>query len=204
MPRLIDHDERRERFAEATWQVILRDGVGGVSVRTVAAEAGHSTGSLRHVFATQSQLLVFALQLVVDRVGQRMDALRSIPTPVERVEAVAAQLLPLDHERRAEMEVYLALFTAANAEPDLRAPRDAAHSSMRDGCRWMIAQLDNGHDLAPDSDRELEAARLHAVIDGLAAHVVYESADTEPEWAHRVLVRHIQSLSARGGSKDCA
>ncbi|HLR93636.1 MAG TPA: TetR family transcriptional regulator [Jiangellaceae bacterium] len=67
MPRLIDHDERRERFAEATWRVILRDGVGGVSVRTVAAEAGHSTGSLRHVFASQSQLLVFALQLVVDR-----------------------------------------------------------------------------------------------------------------------------------------
>lgn len=168
-------------------------------VRTVAAEAGHSTGSLRHVFASQSQLLVFALQLVVDRAGARMDALRSIPDPVERVEALAAELLPLDHQRRAEMEVYLALFTAANADPDLRAPRDAAHASMRNGCRWMIAQLDNDRNLAPESDRELEAARLHAVIDGLAAHLVYESADADPDWAHRVLVRHIRSLHARDG-----
>src|SRR5690625_706514 len=124
----------------------------------------------------------------------RVDALRSIPEPVERVEAVAAELLPLDHERRAEMEVYLALFTAANADPDLRTARDVAHASVRDGCRWMIAQLDNGHDLAPDTDRELEAARLHAVIDGLAADLVYESADADPEWAHRVLLHHLRSL----------
>ena len=144
--------------------------------------------------ASQSQLLVFALQLVVDRAGARVDALRSIPEPVERVEAVAAELLPLDHERRAEMEVYLALFTAANADPDLRTARDVAHASVRDGCRWMIAQLDNGHDLAPDTDRELEAARLHAVIDGLAADLVYESADADPEWAHRVLLHHLRSL----------
>ena len=194
VPRLIDHDERREAFAEATWRVILRDGVGKVSVRTVAAEAGHSAGSLRHVFASQSELLVFALQLVVDRAGERVDELREVPDPLERVQAVAAQLLPLDAQRRAEMEVYLALFTAANADADLRPARDAAHHSVLAGCRWMIEQLDTGGLLAGDADRELEARRLHAVIDGLAAHLIYEPADADPEWARQVLVRHLRAL----------
>lgn len=195
MPRLIDHDERREQLAEAAWRVIVRDGVAGVSVRTVAAEAGRSAGSLRHIFASQPELLVFALQLVIDRVTARVAAMPPQATAVDTVVGVAAQLLPLDRERRAEMEVYLALFTAANADAELRAPRDAAHRKMRDACRWMIAQLDNGADLAPGADRELEAVRLHAVVDGLAAHLVYEPADADPEWARSVLVRHIRSLA---------
>ena len=194
MPRLIDHDERRQVFAEATWRVILRDGVGKVSVRTVAAEAGHSAGSLRHVFASQSELLVFALQLVVDRAEERVDALREVTGAVERVHAVAAQLLPLDAQRRAEMEVYLALFTAANADADLRPARDVAHQSVLAGCRWMIEELAAGGFLAEDADRELEARRLHALIDGLAAHLIYEGADADPQWADQVLVRHLASL----------
>jgi AcrR family transcriptional regulator len=194
MPRLIDHDERRKQLAEATWRVILRDGVGGASVRTVAAEAGQSTGSLRHIFASQSELLVFALQLVIDRATARVASILPLPTAVRAVEAVAAELLPLDAERRAEMEVYLALFAAAKSHADLRSTRDAAHRTIRDACRWMIEQLDNGVDLDPASDRELELARLHAVLDGLAAHLIYEPADADPEWARRVLVRHIRSL----------
>ncbi|WP_147917482.1 TetR/AcrR family transcriptional regulator [Ruania zhangjianzhongii] len=194
MPRLIDHDERRQAFAEATWRVILRDGVGKVSVRTVAAEAGHSAGSLRHVFASQSELLVFALQLVVDRAEERVDSLREVPGPFERVQAVAAQLLPLDAQRRAEMEVYLALFTAANADADLRPARDVAHQSVLAGCRWMIEQLDAGGLLAGGADHEVEARRLHALIDGLAAHLIYEAGDADPGWAHEVLLRHLASL----------
>ncbi|PZG24306.1 TetR family transcriptional regulator [Spongiactinospora gelatinilytica] len=195
VPRLIDHNERRELLAEATWRVIVRDGVAGASVRTIAAEAGQSTGSLRHIFPTHAELLAFALKLVIERATARVAALPPRPTAVETVQEVAAELLPLDRDRRAEMEVYLALFTAANADPKLRVPRDEAHLRMREGARWMIAQLDNGADLAPGTDRELEAARLHALIDGLAAHLIYEGAAADPSWARRVLARHIGSLA---------
>lgn len=194
-PKLIDHTERREHLATATWRVILRDGVAGVSVRTVAAEAGLSTGSLRHIFATQGELLVFALQLVVDRATARVAELPTQDTAVDTVEMVAAELMPLDRERRAEMEVYLALFTAANADPDLRGPRDAAHQKMRDACRWMLDELADREALPVETDLEVEAIRLHALLDGLAAHLVYEPPDADPEWAHRVLVHHLRSLT---------
>lgn len=196
MPRLIDHQQRREQIAEATWRVILRDGVSAASVRAVAAEAGHSAGSLRHVFTSQSELLAFALRLVLDRVTARVDALPPLPTAVATVESVAAELIPLDQERRAEMEVYLALFAAANTNADLRDSRDAAHQALREACRWMIDRLDDGGELAPDANRELEERRLHALIDGLAVHLVYEPADADPEWARHVLVSHIRSLAA--------
>ena len=46
---------------------VRRDGVHEVSVRTVADEASTSPGALRHYFATQDELLGFALRAVVDR-----------------------------------------------------------------------------------------------------------------------------------------
>ncbi|GAA1487885.1 TetR family transcriptional regulator [Brachybacterium sacelli] len=57
MPKLIDHARRREELAEAAWRVLLREGVGRASVRNVAAEAGLTVNSLRHVFSTQDELL---------------------------------------------------------------------------------------------------------------------------------------------------
>ncbi len=52
---------------EAAWRVILRDGVSRVSVRSCTREAHPSTGSLRHIFASQSDLLGFSMRLVIDR-----------------------------------------------------------------------------------------------------------------------------------------
>lgn len=195
MPRLVDHQLRREQLAEAAWRVILRDGVSGASVRNVAAEAGLSVGSLRHFFATQQELLVFALQLVVDRVKARVLALPERPSAQQTVEDVAAQFLPLDAERRAEMGVYLSLFRAANADSALRAPCEEAYRELREACRWMVAEL--GKVAGADGSREVEfeALRLHAVIDGLALHLFYEPDDADPLWARDVLVGHLRRLT---------
>jgi AcrR family transcriptional regulator len=196
MPKLIDHGARREEIAAAAWQVILREGVSGASVRAVAAEAGLSTGSLRHIFASQSQLLVFAFRLVVDRATARIAALPPQRTALLTAEAVANELLPLDRDRRTEMEVYLALFAAASSDAQLQATRDDALRQMRDACRWMVAQLLDDADRPDEAELELEAARLHAVIDGLAAHLVWMPADVDPDWARQVVARHVRSLGS--------
>lgn len=196
MPRLIDHGTRRAEIAAAAWRVILREGVTGASVRTVAAEAGLSSGSLRHVFTTQSELLVHAFQLVVERATERIVALPPQPTALQAAEAVAHELLPLDHERRAEMEVYLALLAAAGSEPDLRATRDDALRQVRDACRWIVRLLSEESTLRDDQDLELATAHLHAVIDGLAAHLIWMPAETDTGWARAVVARHLRSLSS--------
>ena len=64
MPRLIDADTRRRDIARATWRLVLREGLDAVSVRNVAREAGLSTGSVRHSFSTQAELLTFAMTAI--------------------------------------------------------------------------------------------------------------------------------------------
>ena len=79
MPKLIDHDRRREEIAEATWRVIHAEGISGISIRTVAAEAGISTGSIRHVFPSKTELLVHATELVGQRAWDRTSAILTSP-----------------------------------------------------------------------------------------------------------------------------
>ena len=75
MPKVVDHEQRRRELAHAVWRVIRRQGVDQASVRTVALEAGWSPGALRHYFATQSELLAFAMRLVVERIEGRIAAI---------------------------------------------------------------------------------------------------------------------------------
>ncbi|MEO6880840.1 MAG: TetR family transcriptional regulator C-terminal domain-containing protein, partial [Mycobacteriaceae bacterium] len=119
MPKLVDHAERRVAIAEAAWRVVLRHGVAGVSVRTVAGEAGLATASLRQAFPTQDALLTFCFELVLDRAAERIASTEVAGGARERAEQALLQVLPLDEERHAEMQVWLALAAASMAHPRL-------------------------------------------------------------------------------------
>jgi AcrR family transcriptional regulator len=123
------------------WRVIRRDGVERASVRTVADEAGWSPGALRHYFATQSELLAFAMRLVVERIEARVAALDAAADPRRAVEQVVYELLPLDDERRAENEVWLAFTARALIAAELRARHDEVHDALQQACVTALETL---------------------------------------------------------------
>jgi AcrR family transcriptional regulator len=165
MPKQVDHSARREELAAALWRLVVREGIEAASLRRVAAEAGWSAGSLRHYFATQTQLLAFAMELVVQRVTARVTAPLPWPDVRESARRTLHELLPLDDERRAEMQVWLAFTMRSLTDPELRPLRDAAHSGLRALCRDVVAALGA-------ADPEREGQRLHAFVDGLALHAI--------------------------------
>lgn len=198
MPRLIDHRAREIELAEAAWRVVRRDGVRTVSVRTVAAEAGLATASLRRAFPTQAVLLTFCLDLVRERVLRRMGALPLVGTPREVALRILAELLPLDVERRAEMEVFLQIGTLALTDAGLRPVYDAAHVDLAAACRRVLDKLDAARELRPGLDLDRESRRLHALIDGLALHLIRDQPTADTGWAVVILGDHLQNLAAAG------
>jgi AcrR family transcriptional regulator len=180
VPKVVDHAQRREELAAALWRLVMREGIEAASLRRVAAEAGWSTGSLRHYFETQSELLAFAMELVVERVSVRVAIL-------DDPELLLQQVLPLDAERRAEMQVWLAFTMRALVDPRLRRLRDEAHDALRGLCRTAVELVGADHP-------EREAERLHALIDGLALHAVIAPAVTTTERQIELLRAHLESL----------
>jgi AcrR family transcriptional regulator len=194
VPRSVEESVRRRDVAEAVWRVVRRDGLEGASVRAVAGEAGLSMGSLRHYFPSQSELHVFAMRLVTDRIRARVEALPSTPDPRHRAMGVLEQMLPMDADRRAESEVWLAFSARALIDPELGALRDEGWDLLREVCDNLVRRFADAGALAPGIDPDVEAARLHALVDGLLVHGVLRPSRADPSTLRQVLARHLDAL----------
>jgi hypothetical protein len=87
--------------------------------------------------------------------------------------------------------VYLALGNAALTDDELRPALDRAVREMRVWCEEVLGLVG-----VPEADREYEARRLHALVDGLAMHLVRLAPGESGDWAIDVLDRHLDGLVA--------
>ena len=119
--------ETRERILRGTLELIAREGVGGLSNRRIAAEAGVSLGTLTYHFPSQAELLREALELHVVEEVARMEAIAAdirarCPAP-EQIAAEVQRLVAESAGRPAQI---------AELELHLQASRDSA---LRDASR---------------------------------------------------------------------
>lgn len=206
MPKVVDHAVRRDLIGRALWRVVERDGMRGVSVRAVAAEAGVSPGSLRHYFSSQPELLVFAVELLVERVSSRItDRTARIVAgedPVAWLTDVFMEGLPLDSTRTTEMQVWNAFVEQSRVDPLLEPARQLEWSGAQWLCRTAIVNLlglsiETFPDSPLDDGLEDEASLLHALWDGLVNHLSALPQPLRAESADRLLRLYFESIRAR-------
>ncbi|MGN7176702.1 TetR family transcriptional regulator [Paenibacillus sp. FSL R5-0490] len=194
MPKKVDHEKQKHILAKAAWRVIKKEGIEGASVRKIAEEAGLSPGSLRHYFSNQSELLAYSMNLVSERVKIRIQNAPFTEDHFENMILVLGELLPLDEERRLEMEVWIAFNIKALVDPNLAELSSRVYDEMKEGIRKVI----EGLKLLGISRSDLKAAeeveRLYALIDGLALHAVMKP-DLFTESKMKGIIRtHLLSL----------
>jgi DNA-binding transcriptional regulator YbjK len=152
-PRRYD-PERRERIAAAAIRVVARDGIEGLTHRTVAKEADVPLGSTTYHFADKDDLLRAAIELAEannrDVMGQMLD---TFEPQTDLALAVARLVETLTIDLRDQLLVEYELFLAARSRPALRdgASRWIAdiRAMMRrytddDVTAWAVAQMFEG------------------------------------------------------------
>ncbi|MFE3456071.1 TetR/AcrR family transcriptional regulator [Nocardiopsis aegyptia] len=208
MPKIVDHEQRRLELAEALWRVIADAGPDAVSIRSVAAEAGLSTGALRHYFQTREELLVFAMRLAEARIADRVRARTAAQAPgetmVERVAGLAEQLLPLDETRMAEYRAWEAAGRLGEHDTD----REHRWHEQRRFYRRLVAALagapvedpDRAH---PDARVEEWSEHLHTYVDGLALQLAVTPSVVGPDGVRarlRAFLGRVEAALARTGA----
>jgi AcrR family transcriptional regulator len=169
MPKVVDRDVRRRELAGAVWRVIARDGIADVSIRTVAAEAGWSSGALRHYFATRAELLAFACEQVIAQVTDRLTGLEPAGDLRAAVRDALLETMPVDAGRRTESTIAFSFLALGLGDPELARVQRLHFSGMYRLCLRLVEQL------VPAPRRATHqtlARRLHAVVDGLTVHVL--------------------------------
>ncbi|WP_405875060.1 TetR/AcrR family transcriptional regulator [Streptomyces sp. NBC_00005] len=192
MPKRVDHAERRTEIAEALVRVAGRRGLHAVGMRDVAAEADVSLRLVQYYFETKEKLLLFGLQLLAERFGERVAARVAAagdgPDPRAVVEALLMEALPTDEESRTFHLLYTSYAVLAMtdealaAQPFIRNP-DAAEQALT----ALLRQAEEAGLLYPGAEARLEAVSLLAISAGLGSSVLV--GQRSPEAAGEVL-RH--------------
>lgn len=198
MPRRIDTAARTAEITAAALRVLERDGLTGLSVRGVAAEAGVALASLRRVFPTQHALRECCLDLIQERATARISRLRLAGRSL--AEEVLAQLLPLDEERRGELVAQVQLGILSLTDRELRPAAVRLGSGVDRACRGVIGILTEAGGFDASRDTEHEALRLRALLDGLAMQAVWSGEPPEPGELMGTLSRHLDELAHPSGA----
>ena len=198
MSNRIDGTARRQHLAEAVWRIIVRDGLPAVSVRGVALEAGLATGSVRHFFPSQAELVSFAMTALAEMVTTRVRAAAQTADLPERVLAMLVELLPVTDRTHAEFTAYLDFMQRSRTDAALRPVAWESVRAVRELVVTVLTDLDRLGLLRTGLDIEAESVRLHAFLDGLTLQLVVAPDLVSRDEAHDALARWLHDLEAVG------
>lgn len=164
---------RRDEFAGAALRVIARSGLGALTVRAVAEEAGWSVGALQKTFGSVDDLVRAAVALTIRTADARIAATPLTGDLVVDVATMVERTLPLDQLRRDEAKVWAALTTRAVDVPWMAELFVAQDRLVTDQLAAGLAQAADLGLLPADTDVAAVAAAVVALSDGFAARLLY-------------------------------
>lgn len=167
MPKVVDHQQRRQELVEAAWRVIARVGLDEVTLREIAAESGYSTGTLAHYFADKDHILRVALERADDDIRRRLAALPDDLDAFDRLYRALSEALPLDEERRFELTLDVNFWGRALNRPSLRSLQHRDHDEWRSRVLGLVQTVLDQDPEPGRIDAGVVADILVAFVDGL-------------------------------------
>jgi len=158
---------RREEILAAALRLAQEQGVGALSVRSVAAVAGVGASTLRHYFPSQADLRQAVASQVVTNVLGDLDIADDSRDPAARLYDCLAQFVPQPDEQVQALAGWaelnrLALGGDAGVLEMLKSGRRASEEAL---LGWFGVLADQGH-VAP-ADVDAHARHVLTLIDGL-------------------------------------
>jgi AcrR family transcriptional regulator len=182
--------ERRQGLIDAAARSLARHGSGGVSVRTIANEAGVSPGLVTHHFEGVEPLIAATYRQVSKRVAEALRAAVEAvgPDPRARLEAyVIGNFLPpvMDEEL---LGTWLGLLGLTKSMPLVSVAHAESYAGFRAAIEALLA------DCGSAGDRRLAAVAITALIDGLWLELCLDRSVFSPDEAAVLARRWIDAL----------
>jgi AcrR family transcriptional regulator len=198
VPKIVDHDQRRDDLAKAAVKVIDREGIEGATLREIAKEAGYSTGIIGHYFESRNDVLVAALGYCMSQATERMAALGEVHRGLKSLHEMAQELLPLDKRRTRENRVWLLYGAEALTARRLRREYLSLEDRISGLLRQALAQAIEDGELDSSVDSELEANRLLALNDGISLAALFDRDYWTDDRQVDAMDVHLDDLRRRG------
>ena len=196
MPKIVDHDQRRQEVLAATWRVIARVGLDATTIRRIADEAGHSVGVLAHYFADKEDILSSAHLLAFARARARIVEATRGQSSVEALRLAMLEALPLDDERLLEAHVDVSFLGHTVGNAHLRRIRSASNANSRAMWGGFVTQAQDSGEVRRDEDAGFIVDEIQALIESLSIQAIIDPERMTPEHQDALVSRFLARISA--------
>lgn len=110
MPKIINHDERRQDIVDVTWQLIVEGGIEAATMREIASRAGFANGALKHYFSGKDAIIEGAYEHSLNGLRDRLSARVAGKRGLEAIEISMRYTLPIEQEDATAARVLLSFW----------------------------------------------------------------------------------------------
>jgi AcrR family transcriptional regulator len=221
MPKIVDHDQRRDEIALVACRVVADYGFDQATVVRIAREAGYTTGMVAHYFDTKQDIIIAALRLILRRIDERLTPLTPAgqspaagqpaagqpaaghAAPANQAPPDLLQLLtealPVDEQRYTECAFWIAFWGQVSADKRLKRINAWVHREYMRLFERCLARA------WPEWARWMPATRdqvlrsIVTFVNGLTAGAVVSRSHWPAERQLEQLRLHLQLLRAWAG-----
>ncbi|UOQ61251.1 TetR/AcrR family transcriptional regulator [Leucobacter rhizosphaerae] len=199
MPKIIDHDERRQDIVDVTWKLIVEGGIEAATMREIAARAGFANGALKHYFSGKDAIIKGAYERSLHGLGERLEAHVADARGIEALEKSIRFTLPVQQEDATAARVLLSFWERCVFSPDLDHDYDEHLENWTAGyLRYLREGREDGDVVNPTSDEQLANEIITMILGATVTRVV------SPAYFHEsMLEAQVTDYIARLRRADC-
>ncbi len=172
MPKKVDHTKRRESIAKAAFAVIARDGIGAVTLRSVAEQAHTSPQLLTHYIKSREGLLLAAYNHFIAMTLERMIAAEQRYKGVEALRRSLWEGVPMDKKSEDNFRVWLSYSETASQSAPIRMLLNQGYQESNAHFARIIRHAQALGEVPKNIDIEMTAWGATMLVVGLGTHIV--------------------------------
>ena len=178
-------------------RLIARDGMEGVTMRAVAAEAELSYGSLFHYFDSKDALLTYAIRHLMEQQSRRVNEFSSRLTGLRSIEELLCDDAVVDSSSRDGWLVWMAFLYKAALHHEFADMNTGLIKGWLDRIEAELRVARETGEVADDLDVEAEAMALWVFSSGLGQNGLLHPDWLSPDRQKAMIRSYLQRLQAR-------
>jgi TetR/AcrR family transcriptional regulator, transcriptional repressor of bet genes len=192
MPKIVDHEQRRDEIALVACRVVAEHGFDQATIVRIAREAGYTTGMVAHYYDTKQEIVIAALRLILRRIEERLT--RPAGDAAPDLLTVLTEALPIDEHRFIECAFWTAFWGQVSADKKLKRINAWVHREYMRLFERCLAQGWPAWTQWSPTVRDQALRSVVTFINGLTASAVASQSDWPAAKQIEQLRLHLQLL----------
>ena len=172
MPKIVNHDQRREHIAEIVADMLATVGVENTTIREISRKSGYSRGFIEHYFHNKEELVSNALRWINEQSLARVEKKVKDLKGLVALRAINEVTLPINDQTRQEWKVRMQFWGLAVVNPQHKKEQTRRIELAEEIYLKYLKEAQALGEIPPDANLERIAHNLLHRIYGLSCNAI--------------------------------